>query len=167
MRVERSRDGFTTLEAVIALALISIVAGLLFASASGLVRASGRDRSRALAVAKLYRLDDCLRNSALRVRIPYWAPGVEAESLPDGAAFPYCDGERDAIIEVRGADGALLVRTPDASYRFDGVLDVAVSTARDSAGIPVGLRVAFSLEGRHFEVLARFGAAAAAVRSRS
>ncbi len=98
------QGGFTFVELLVSLVLLSVLglvvwSGLL--NADGLVRRTIR---QAALSARVLQLDTFLRRSALRVRVPYWQTGLQANQEPGKVEVPWLDGEAGATltVELRG-----------------------------------------------------------------
>ena len=126
--MDRRDAGFSTLEALLALALTAMIGLAAVEAVSGGRRAAAASRARASDSVKLLRLDAALRRAVGEVRVPYWMGRVEAE--------------RFALGMLRELDGA--------------VAKVAVEPVYDGGDI-WGVKAAVQVRGVAVELRARIG----------
>ena len=153
-------EGATALEALIAIALLSVALGSLVAGSRGGIAALGRVRTTAEETAAILRADDALRSAAARVRIPYWARDAEPETEDGRLSVPWYEGKADRkLVLSSGADGLAIAGGEDLR-RVPGIADARLSVLRGREGQAAGIEAAFVLRGREVRVAAAFGSAA-------
>lgn len=163
----RVEAGFTFVEVMVSLLLVSVLVLVLVSALVGAQRLIGGAGETAVGAARLLELDEALRKAALRVRTPFWeAP--EAVVVADGRIeVPWLDGfaERSLVVERRGDRLALLFvgGGPGEGARalvLGPFREIGVGTFADERGVPLGIRVTVggsSLGAELVEILARFG----------
>lgn len=156
----RPEGGWTFLEVLVALAVLSLLGvGAWDAAAVSLRLASGI-RERTLEASRLLELDDRLRGLALRVRTPYWA-GSHEVSLADGSCrVAWLDGDRDKGLLMAFRDGTLTVGDGENAASYPGFRRAVFLSALDAENRPFGVSVELETEGgRVLTVTGRFGGA--------
>ncbi len=157
-----SEAGFSLIEVMVALVLLSALgtavwAGLL--GAQGLVRRTIREAS---GTARMLQLDTYLRQTALRVRTPFWASTPGAEVSSDRLRIPWLDGDPGDAMLIERHEGRLVIGTEKSGQRLSfGPFDTAdFGLQTDPSGRPAGVLVsvlAVGAKGDPVLILAPFG----------
>jgi len=162
--------GFTMAEAVAAIAVISIIGGLLAVFSSVGLRAIERTRGAATAAANLLEAETTLRDAAALVRIPYWERKPELRFASGKASIPYFRGDPESRLELDWDGRSLLVAEPSVEEPPPDGLRVAqeaklsvevlrVGPLLAPSGEARGLLFELAAGGRRCAVAARFGQA--------
>jgi type II secretory pathway pseudopilin PulG len=109
MRRARLAGGFSTIEAMVALLLLSLVGLIAVEAVSGGRRASGAGSARAAAAVRLLQADTALRRAVGEIRVPYWVGHVEAAAVEGGFSLPYRDGEEARSLRVAASAGWIVL----------------------------------------------------------
>jgi prepilin-type N-terminal cleavage/methylation domain-containing protein len=166
MRTRRAgEDGFTLLETLAGLAALSLLAVGAWMVAGAALRGAARVRAGPLQAARVIRLDDRLRASALRIRPPWWGTGPVIDGAGDGWTVPYLDGDPARSLVIRWSGGVLTVDDGSTATRHEGFAgaDLAPVVAGDGRVIGVRLSVEAAPIGA-LAIAARFGGRALAGR---
>jgi prepilin-type N-terminal cleavage/methylation domain-containing protein len=151
-------DGFTLVEVLVGLAVISLLGVAVWGAAAAAFRGVERARRSALASARAIQLDDRFRACIGRVRPPWW--GGEPRMESEGAAWRIgdLDGEAGKALVLRWADGVLSIDDGTTATRHTGYTGVELAPALDTGGRVFGskLVVVGGALGR-LEILARWG----------
>jgi hypothetical protein len=168
MAAKRDEAGFTLAEAAAAIAVLSVIAGLVAAFASGGLRSVERSRSASEMAAVLLRTEAALREAAAEVRIPYWERRAAIRVAEGQVEVPYFQGEADSFLRLDW-DGRRLAIAGGAAAGDDGrssggrsavrfpVAVRGVETFRAPGGEPRGLVVELEVRGRRCAIAASFG----------
>jgi prepilin-type N-terminal cleavage/methylation domain-containing protein len=156
----RTEDGWTLMEVLVAMAVLSLLAlGAWNAAAVSLRLASGI-RERTLEASRLLELDDRLRALASRVRTPYWAGGHGVSLADGGCRVAWLDGDPQKGLLMAFRDGVLTVGDGETAASYPGFRRAAFLSALDAEGRPYGVSVDLETEGgRALAVTGRFGGA--------
>ena len=117
-RLKRSRpreDGFTLIDAISAIAVFSALSLALWIGIAAAYRGSESTSKASGNAVGVLTLQAVLESAASRVRPPFWVSSLAARLDGDTLRVPYLDGDVDADLEVRVADGSLRVSTGGAS----------------------------------------------------
>jgi prepilin-type N-terminal cleavage/methylation domain-containing protein len=115
-------EGFTLLETLTAIAVISIAGLALLSGVSIATRALEKAKTRAMYAARLLSADERLRELIGQVAIPYWErnAGLVVRNEAAYAAaleLPWYQGQKDAVLRIafvkRDAQTMLEINTPD------------------------------------------------------
>jgi type II secretory pathway pseudopilin PulG len=148
------------LEAVVALAVLSIFGGAVMAVSSGGMRAIDRAHAASASASTLLGMDDAIRRAAGRVRIPYWERRASVVRSDAGASIAYFDGEAASTLELDWKGKSLNVSTPEGKQSFSPVEDVRVDPLLASTGELRGMTIDFSIRGKRYAITAHFGGVA-------
>jgi hypothetical protein len=154
MAAKRDEDGFTLAEAAAAIAVLSILAGLLAAFASGSLRSIERSRPASASAAMLLETEAALREAVAEVRIPFWERRPAIRLAEGRAEIPYLGGDPESFLRIEW-DGRSLAIAGGAE-RFP-VAVRAVETLDAPSGEPRGLVAELEVRGRRCAIAARFG----------
>lgn len=88
-----NKDGFTFLEILVSLVLLSVLASVLVFGVFRAQNLFGLITDRAISGVKLLQLDTSVRSLAANVRIPFWMDTVEINQKETLLAIPYLDGD--------------------------------------------------------------------------
>jgi type II secretory pathway pseudopilin PulG len=154
-------SGFTTIEALTAMALIA-VAGAMIAGVSTLaIRSAQKSRESVRTTLTLILTNRAIRESAARIRTPYWANADFAESDGNSCMARWLDGKKDDTLTIEKADDAVIIHSTvegkESQTRVcQGFKEVSINLIKRDDGVPVGLRVDFSLNGANRSIQSAF-----------
>jgi hypothetical protein len=160
MNRNRSEEGSTALEALIAIALISIALGALVAGTRSGIAVLARARDAADDAQTLVKMDDAIRSAAYRVRIPYWARSVEPAVVDGRLSIPWLDGREDRLLEFSIGEDAVVVAEGDAVLRFSNITAARIDLVKNKGGGASGVALRYAIRDREVSVLAAFGSTA-------
>ncbi len=106
-----SDAGFSVLEVMVALLLLSALGVAVWAGLVGGQNLAGRAIRSASGTARLLQMEMHLRRTAAQVRTPYWAPGPGAEATADGLRIPWLNGRAEEALVLDWSEDRLGVRT--------------------------------------------------------
>jgi prepilin-type N-terminal cleavage/methylation domain-containing protein len=152
---ERSR-GFTFVEAIAALAVIAVLAGIIFAVAASSGRATIRITRLGRENVRILTIDRVIREAAARIRPPYWVV-LELGGTDGDWALPYLDGLRLEELRLRLDEDVLFVDAGEAQTQISNVAACQVELSSGEETAPT-LRVELEFAGgRATTVEARLG----------
>jgi prepilin-type N-terminal cleavage/methylation domain-containing protein len=151
----KGEAGFTLMEMLAALALSALLGTVMWGALSGGTLSARRILSEATENATLLRLDDRLRNVAVRVQTPFWLPGAQTTETEGGFTVNWLDGEfgRWATFEV--TDEGVTINDGERTTRYAGFEEAHLSLVREGDA-SVGVRLSIQ-GGAPVEMVARFG----------
>ena len=155
-----AQDGFTLLEILAGLLIMSILGVSIWGGVSACIRVTSRIHDTALASTRILAMDDTLRNLAGRIRAPYWASEYLIENAEGEMRIAYLDGDPAKSMVLKMAGGALSVFDGVTTYAYQGFAGVSAQAAADKDGNVFGISVTVEEKGRApFSITARFGSA--------
>jgi prepilin-type N-terminal cleavage/methylation domain-containing protein len=170
-------DGFTIIEVLAALTVISFCGLLMTGFVSSMIRLGDRARQELSIARDLLRLDGEIRALVSAVAIPYWERKALLEAGASGLSIPWYGGRADHALRFVRRDDAFAVEFPAGeAARFPGIIKASgtteslrvhqnttvsllitvVEVLRDSQGIPYGLDISYQYQGRPGHTAARF-----------
>ena len=153
-----NETGSTTIEALVALFILSIAGAALVAGArGGIASAAGAQRAAKSSISIL-RLDDAVRRAANRVRIPYWGYSVPVVDEGQTLSIPWYDGDPTLTLRLSLSADTVLLETGEEKYTFTGTQNVKQDLVLDRGGSVKGIDLQYEINGRQIRVLAPFGA---------
>jgi hypothetical protein len=155
---ERSEAGFTFVEVLIGLVLLSVVGVALARGVSGALGATGRISASLTQSARLARLDDSLRSLCARIRTPYWEPGQSVTATDYGIRIGWLDGEAGGEIALGFRDGVLTLGDGRTVERYLGFHGASFTPIEEGDSRVRALRVDLELaDSRRIAIVARMG----------
>jgi prepilin-type N-terminal cleavage/methylation domain-containing protein len=153
-----SDDGFTFVEVLVAIALLSVVGVATSRGLSQALRSVGRTGVSLAQSARLARLDDSLRSLSGRIRVPYWAADQAIATGADELRVGWLDGDPERELSLGFRDGVLAVGDGRTVERYAGFGNARFSVLPDQDGRTVGIGLELLLsDGSRVTVLARLG----------
>ena len=150
--------GFTLLEVLAGLAILSVLGIGVWSGVAAALRAISRYHDTALACARLLQLDDRFREAAGRVRVPWWLPGPTVSESDGGYSIPFLDGLPDKLLSIQLVNGALYVTDGAYVSVFPGITAARVSFALDENSDSYGAALEIDMAGiGHAVIVARWG----------
>jgi hypothetical protein len=154
----KSESGSTLLEAIVALAIISILGVGAWNAVGAAIRISGKINEKTMENARILQLDDALRDLAARIRAPYWVSKHAVAMEAGNARVPYLDGDPDKAFTLSFLDGVITLDDGVRVMRFSGFARAAFSAAENEESGVYGLTMELSTkDGRAVSMTARFG----------
>lgn len=156
----RSEAGFTFVEVLVGLVLLSVVGVALARGVSGALAATGRISASLTQSARLARLDDSLRSLCARIRTPYWEPGQSVMVTNDGIRIGWLDGEPGGELALGFRDGVLTVGDGRTVERYLGFHGASFTPIEEGESHVRALEVELDLaDSRRIAIVARMGSA--------
>lgn len=164
---KNNEAGSTTIEALVALLILSIAGAALVAGSSGGIAAAVRAQRAAKDATTVLRLDDVLRRAALRVRLPYWdrsaasaATGTQtgAGTAAGALSVPWFDGVAAETLRLSVEGEKLTVEDGGVTTTFSGLRNIAAEFIVGADDSVSGIDLRCEIGGRQVHVVAPFGA---------
>jgi len=113
----------------------------------------------------LIQADRSIRETASRVQTPFWANADFAEAGTDTVTARWLDGKKDGVLKVVKSEDCVNIQTSCAGTETktrvcEGFEDISIDTLNRDDGVPIGIRVSFSLKGKTQSILAPFASVA-------
>ncbi len=131
--------GFTLLEALIALTIISLIGTSVFMVFSRTLMFAGKIRNLNRTNRELIDLEITLRKTVSRIQPPFWAAVSGSRGPGNSLKIPWWNGKKDAFLEIQNADNVLAVRTPEGETLFTGFTGLKFSYLEDPYGRITGI----------------------------
>jgi prepilin-type N-terminal cleavage/methylation domain-containing protein len=156
----KNDEGFTLIETLTALALVSIIMTILTLALSSSLGVLGKSRDRALFGVRLLRADSLIRNRIGAVAIPYWETPV-LETGDSSVTIPWYQGERSGYVRLLAEDDSLIMETGEKKKTerivlLSGLEEVGFSILRNEQRTPCGIDVAYSHKQKIYHTLSAF-----------
>lgn len=127
----KNEDGFTLIEVLIALTILSglsfLLVSLVSRSSSSIDKTFNLGRRNMLTL----RIDDALREEFCKVRPPYWLSEIPYTIQENGISFSYYNGDPDASLIVFHEDNDLVIERDGEKIFFRGIADVEFDISRE------------------------------------
>jgi hypothetical protein len=160
MANDDSQGGFTVMETLVAMGVVSlimIILSLFLSSSAGAMR---KAKERALFGIQLLRADSLIRNRIGAVAVPYWeTPAPETEET--SVTIPWYQGERTAYVRLLAEEGSLVMETGargknERMLLLSGLDGMEFSVLRNEDQIPYGIGVAYFRGQNRYHTLSAF-----------
>lgn len=144
----RSDRGFTFIEVLVSLTVLSLIAVVVWAALSNARTLIDKISYRGSTTAKTVQLDTFLRSSCRKVRPPFWLTALEVTSADGRLSIPYYDGEPDRhlVLEVEGSYLTVRSEPGEESLRFGPFEEIALGTISQEGQLPWGVEVRLQTE---------------------
>lgn len=153
-----SQDGgASTLEALIAISILGLALSALVVAFSASSKTSAKTSSTISEAVKALSLDEYIRSTALRIRIPYWDSMARVNFIDGGVAIPYLDGMKKDILSLAAEDSSIKFALNAESRTFTGAYLLSISVVPENAESPRGISVEYSIGDNSYITLANFG----------
>ncbi len=158
----RSEDGFTFVEIIASILILSIIGFLIWQGSSIAARMLFKSSDRSIATLSRLQLDEALRRETGNILIPFWISRVEIETSHNRIRIPYYQGDPDdhLVIEVIGDSLTITAPGRDEYVHFGPFPGISAAPARDTEGNPIGINLKYASSrtaDARSEILYRFG----------
>jgi hypothetical protein len=157
--------GFTVIEGVTALAIISVVGMITLSLPGSAARALSGSLKPLFFTLGVLRAEALIRDRVSAVRVPYWektafpreGPPEETPSI----TIPWYEGDARAALRLAGEDGTLYIETVRNSgvehiTLLEDLDDLSLSVQRGRGGVPLGVSISCGFRGLRFRIDAPF-----------
>jgi prepilin-type N-terminal cleavage/methylation domain-containing protein len=140
-------EGFTLVETLTAIAVISIAGLALLSGVSMATRTLEKAKTRAIHATRLLNADERLRELIGQVAIPFWERNAGFAVRNETLELPWYQGQKDAILRItfvkRDAQTMLEINTPDKRevIMLDTVGEPALGLILDADKQPCGVEI--------------------------
>jgi prepilin-type N-terminal cleavage/methylation domain-containing protein len=160
MMNDNPQGGFTLMETLVAMGLVSLIMIILGLSLSSSAGAMQKARDRALFGIKLLRADSLIRDRIGAVAIPYWETPAP-ETTEASVTIPWYQGERTAYVRLLAEGGTLVIETGNKQKNermllMSGLDGVEFSVLRNEGQVPYGIGVAYFQGQNSYHTLSAF-----------
>jgi prepilin-type N-terminal cleavage/methylation domain-containing protein len=160
MMNDNPQSGFTMMETLIAMGVVSLIMIILALSLSSSAGAMQKAKDRSLFGIKLLRADSLIRSRIGEVAVPYWenpAPEMGESSV----TIPWRHGERESYVRLLAEEGALVMETGDRQKKertllMSGLDRIEFSILRNEGSVPYGIGVAYIQGQNSYHTLSAF-----------
>ncbi len=149
--------GSTALEALVALALLTIACTAIAVGARGGISSLRRAQTNAIASSSALRLDDAVREEAAKIRFPYWRKGIDIDEFESSVSVPWYGGDEEKRLILSIRDETFALSGGECSRTIAGMRNGFIAAVKNGSGEPIGLEVRGTLGGRDIRVFAPFG----------
>ena len=136
---KKKDSGFTLIEALIALTIVSLIGIPVFMVFSETVTFTGKIKDLTRWNMELIGLERVLRKSVSQIMIPFWINDIEVSKGINIIKVPYWNGEVSSFLEIEVEDGDLKISRPKDSTIFKGYDGFEFDFLEDSQSRTIGL----------------------------
>lgn len=136
-----NNEGFTLIETLIAITLISLIGIPVFSVVTDTVGFTGRVKDLNQWNKELVQLERSLRKSVGEIRAPFWISDIELIEETGFISVPYWNSDADSLLQIGVEDSVLKITTPDGSKVFNGYNGVEFDVFKDSLSRTIGLSI--------------------------
>ena len=155
----KNDSGFTLIETLIAITLVSLIGLPVFMVTSDTVTFTGKIKDLNRWNKELIQLERVLRKSVGEVQIPFWISDIELTEEAGTMTIPYWNGDADLLLEIEIEDTAFKITTPEGNTIFKGYDGVEFDILKDSQSRTIGLSILMKKSKREdVEFQCTFGA---------
>ncbi|MCK5153875.1 MAG: prepilin-type N-terminal cleavage/methylation domain-containing protein [Spirochaetales bacterium] len=133
--------GFTLIETLIAITLVSLIGIPVFMVFSDTVTFTAKVKDLNRWNKELIQLERTLRKSVGEVQIPFWISDIEVTENAGTMSVPYWNGDADSVLELEIKDTTFKITTPEGSTVFNGYDGVEFDILKDSHSRTIGLSI--------------------------
>ncbi|GHV73394.1 hypothetical protein AGMMS49940_06960 [Spirochaetia bacterium] len=156
----KNDDGFTLMETLTALALVSLIMTIIALALSSAAGVWTQSRDRALFAVRLLRADSLVRSRIGAVAIPYWETPVLL-AADSSVTIPWFEGERSGFVRLRAEDDRLIMETGEKRKTerivlLSGLEGTELSILRDERHIPGGIGVTYFHKQKSYHTRSAF-----------
>jgi hypothetical protein len=160
MMSDNPQGGFTMMETLIAMGVVSLIMIILALSLSSSAGAMQKAKDRSLFGIKLLRADSLIRNRIGAVVVPYWE-NPTPETGESSVTIPWRQGEREGYVRLLAEEGTLVMETGDKRKKermllMSGLDGVEFSILRNEGKVPYGIGVAYFQGQNSYHTLSAF-----------
>jgi prepilin-type N-terminal cleavage/methylation domain-containing protein len=137
----KNNRGFTLIETLIAITLVSLIGLPFFIVTSDTVSFTGKIKDLNRWNKELIQLERVLRKSVGEVQIPFWISGIELTEEEGPISIPYWNGDVSSVLEIDIENTILKITTPERSTVFNGYDEVELGFIKDSQSRTIGLSI--------------------------
>ena len=153
-----NEQGFTLVEVLVALALLSTLGLFVWAAAASGEKSLRRIVDGIRRYAEILELDAVVRSYAQRVLTPYWLPAPRSEISPGSLSVSYLDGSEEAALQISFRGQTLSVGDGAHNAEFQGVQDARMEITTAPPQGASALKLTVRLGGRQpVTILAALG----------
>ncbi|MBN1687359.1 MAG: prepilin-type N-terminal cleavage/methylation domain-containing protein [Spirochaetales bacterium] len=158
----RSDDGFTLIEVLVSLLILSIIGLVVWRGSILATRVLSTSTESSMATTKILQLDDSLRREIEKIQMPFWLREIKIEQTEHGITLPYYQGDPDNSLTIAAAGNYLDVSNSsrEQAFRLGPFPGLRVETAYDAQTNPIGVRVQIAPAGNRLSqegLFFRFG----------
>lgn len=155
----KNNSGFTLIETLIAITLVSLIGLPVFMVTSDTVSFTGKIKNLNRWNKELVQLERVLRKSVGEVQIPFWISDIELTEEAGRLSVPYWNGDADLLFEIEIEDTVFKITTPEGSTVFNGYDEVEFDIFKDSRSRIIGLSISVNkIKREDVEFQCTFGA---------
>jgi len=163
----RSDKGFTYIEMMVALIILSLVGVLVWQGITGAGKLLDKISVHSSTTVRLMQTEEAVRGLVGNIRIPFWMSVIELEEVEGEIAIPFYEGRSDTLLEIKYEDSFLIIGTRETDEEqmedvksFGPFSNADIEVGRNQEGELFGITVVLypvrsSLDPVH--ITARFG----------
>lgn len=157
-------SGISTVEALVAVAIIAIAGGALLAGSTGAMRALARAKNTAKTSITILKIDALLRKNIGMVRIPYWERDAVIKTDGISAELPWFDGKPESVLRLYVVDNTFMIETPNADTPViqkiaEEIENVSFSVLKTQGVISTALEIKYTIQGKTYRTLCALASA--------
>jgi len=137
----KNNSGFTLIETLVAITLISLIGLSVFMVTSDIVRFTGKVKDLNSWNKELIQLERVLRKSVAEVQIPFWISDIKINDGIGKIIVPYWNGDSDLHLVMKIVDKDFKISTPEGSTVFTGYDGVEFDLLKDNQSRSIGLTI--------------------------
>jgi prepilin-type N-terminal cleavage/methylation domain-containing protein len=167
-RNNHREDGFTFMEVIVAMAIMSLIGVSMWLGFTAAVKLIHRIPESTQMMQEFLGLDNMLREHVSRISIPFWEPQLDYYIDSSAAQFPFYEGIKTKYLLVEFYESELIMRTfeeesedePEVIYRSGPYTYVSFTEVEEKSVGILGFEVTLKPEHENveeFSIFARLG----------
>ena len=137
----RNNEGFTLIETLIAITLVSLIGIPVFMVTSDTVSFTNKVKDLNRWNKELIQLERVLRKSVSEVQIPFWISDIELTKETGAMSVPYWNSDVSSLPKIEIEDTVLKITTSERSTVFNGYDGLEFDILKDSQSRTIGLSI--------------------------
>jgi|GEM_PF-4797039 len=155
---QRFEEGFTLIEAVIAVFILSLGSYLIYLGGHRLYKGFNDLKDRNLFITEAAQCNNLLKTSLNDIRFPYWAPSLSINSSVDEVTLQYLDGDKDSTLSMSFTENGFQILIDEENFIIYKTLSNGYIAPIINDKTITGLNVVFISEKENeYECKALFG----------
>ncbi|ULQ59086.1 prepilin-type N-terminal cleavage/methylation domain-containing protein [Brucepastera parasyntrophica] len=159
--MNKNEEGFTFMEVLVAIAIISIIGLSLLWGIASISDSVTRARENARLALSLLKADEYIRERTAEIRIPYWERNITFESSGSSASIPWYQGDKNAYLRFFTENNTVYAETEFNGETaklalLTGIENIEIRILENKNGAPAGLEIIYMLKGKEYRTVSPF-----------
>jgi type II secretory pathway pseudopilin PulG len=151
-----SESGTTTIEVIVAIAIIAFVATAAAGAFSGGLKSFAKSNLSIIRTTTILKIDDAVRSACRGVFVPYWDRHARINATGEAFTIPYWQGKADSTVIISNTKSGLSIATPEGVRIFAVATLVSVTALPDEKTGLRGIKLTYRISDQELSTIAPF-----------